>query len=546
MIWGPKVPRYRPHPVLLGLVILPSIVILVRCVALTEARKTGRKGHRGHIGAPFDPDLIVASSFTSPLYENPFPRVAADEAKQESVKGAFVHAYHSYERFCFGRDELAPVTKKCKDFIHSGLTIIDSLTTLIIMNLTNEYQRARDFVENSFMPSGTWSVFEFVIRCLGGLLSAGELTGDKLFLDTAIAVGLAMLPLFEAKGGFFNSRFKIVTDAPRHFRVTAGVGDWCLAEVGTFQLEFLTLAKLTGDRRFVTTAMNVYRRIWGNFLNNGLVSRHIGTGRDSYYEYIIKSYLLTGGVSDRLLDRHLMIVRDIKSKLMFKTLREKLIGIGELTDHGLDPEMEHLATFAGGLFAVGSVTGNPHALEDLGIADELARTYSTVYRGFQSGVMPERVRYNLDDPAAERDFRTGHDRSYILRPESVESVYVMWKFTGLQKYRDYAWEMFKGINRSCRVAGGFAPIADADAERPEHVDEMESFFLAETLKYLYLTFSDSNVLSPAEWVFNTEAHPLRVWDPETIRKFKGLISLDTLDNEPLPKRQGRTNPQDML
>jgi mannosyl-oligosaccharide alpha-1,2-mannosidase len=253
-----------------------------------------------------------------------------------------------------------------------------------------------------------------------------------------------------------------------------------------------------------------------------------------------------GGVSRRLLERHLMVVRDIKAKLMFKTLRENLTGIGELTVQGLNPAMEHLTTFAGGLFAVGSVRGNPHADEDLGIADKLARTYSTVYQGFPSGVMPERVQYNLNHSAADRDFRAGSDCSYNLRPESVESVYIMWKFTGLQKYRDYAWEMFKGINRSCRVAGGFASIADATGEKPHHIDKMESFFLAETLKYLYLTFSDSNILSLAEWVFNTEAHPLRMWDARTIRKFKTFVTLNTLDNEPLPKRQGQIGPEYIL
>jgi mannosyl-oligosaccharide alpha-1,2-mannosidase len=104
------------------------------------------------------------------------------------------------------------------------------------------------------MPSGKWSLFEFVIRCLGGLLSAGELTGDRLFVNTAVDIGRALLPLFEAERGFFKRQFKIATDRPRHFRITAGFGDWCLAEVGTFQLEFLTLAKLTGDPRFVTAS----------------------------------------------------------------------------------------------------------------------------------------------------------------------------------------------------------------------------------------------------------------------------------------------------
>ena len=44
-------------------------------------------------------------------------------------------------------------------------------------------------------------------------------------------------------------------------------------------------------------------------------------------------------------------------------------------------------------------------------------------------------------------------------------------------------------------------------------DKMETFFLGETLKYLYLLFSDTDVLPLDEWVINTEAHPFPVFSP---------------------------------
>ena len=241
------------------------------------------------------------------------------------------------------------------------------------------------------------------------------------------------------------------------------------------------------------------------------------------YEYVIKSYLLTGGISSPMLRYYLKVVRDIKKGLVFHTLHQNLTGIASRAGAEMEPTMEHLATFAGGMLAIGTVIGNEQAVEDLELAGQLATTFATVYKTMKSGVMAEQMKYNARNPAKDKDFWV-HVDEYILRPESVESVYLMWKFTGLQKYRDYAWEMFKGINRSCRVPGGFAAITGVDSDRVRHRDSMESFFLAETLKYLYLIFSDSSLISPTEWVFNTEAHPVRMWDKDTIEKFRKLVT----------------------
>jgi mannosyl-oligosaccharide alpha-1,2-mannosidase len=142
--------------------------------------------------------------------------------------------------------------------------------------------------------------------------------------------------------------------------------------------------------------------------------------------------------------------------------------------------------------------------------------------------------FNTNDVKNKSDYEPGHNREYILRPESAETVYTLWKFTGLQHYRDSAWEMFRAINRSCRVPGGFAGVFDITETNLTYLDQMESFFLAETLKYLYLTFSDSDLLSPAEWVFNTEAHPVRIWDADTVRHFRHLLQFESPSPTPPP------------
>ena len=99
----------------------------------------------------------------------------------------------------------------------------------------------------------------------------------------------------------------------------------------------------------------------------------------------------------------------------------------------------------------------------------------------------------------------------VQRPETVEALFYLYRLTKDPKYREWGWEIFQAFERSTKISsGGYAELRDAN--RGTFDDKMESFFLSETLKYLFLLFGDDDsVLSLDEWVFNTEAHPLRVW-----------------------------------
>ena len=108
------------------------------------------------------------------------------------------------------------------------------------------------------------------------------------------------------------------------------------------------------------------------------------------------------------------------------------------------------------------------------------------------------------------------DAHNLLRPETVESLHIMYQITKDNKYRDYGWKIFKAFDKFCKVpTGGYVSVNDVrSAENPrrgEGRDKMESFFLAETLKYLYLLFSDDDIIPLDKYVFNTEAHPLPVF-----------------------------------
>ena len=113
-------------------------------------------------------------------------------------------------------------------------------------------------------------------------------------------------------------------------------------------------------------------------------------------------------------------------------------------------------------------------------------------------------------------FTAAPDRRYLLRPEAIESVFVLWRVTGDRALPERAWEMFEAVERATRTPLANAALEDVTAGAgdtppppPRHADSMESFWLAETLKYFYLVFSEPDLLSLDEWVFNTEAHPFR-------------------------------------
>lgn len=101
----------------------------------------------------------------------------------------------------------------------------------------------------------------------------------------------------------------------------------------------------------------------------------------------------------------------------------------------------------------------------------------------------------------------------ILRPETVESIFVLYRVTKDPVYREWGWNILQAFEKHSKISsGGYATTNNVNIPNPSHRDKMESFFLAETLKYLFLLFMDDpDIMSLDEWVFNTEAHPLPVW-----------------------------------
>lgn len=92
------------------------------------------------------------------------------------------------------------------------------------------------------------------------------------------------------------------------------------------------------------------------------------------------------------------------------------------------------------------------------------------------------------------------DRKYLLRPEAIESVFVLYRLTGDDYWREKGWRMFEGISKYTRTMMAHSSIDDVTSMEPRFTDSMESFWLAETLKYFYLLFSDPDIVSLDDFV----------------------------------------------
>ena len=171
--------------------------------------------------------------------------------------------------------------------------------------------------------------------------------------------------------------------------------------------------------------------------------------------------------------------------------------------------MGHLTCFAGGMFALGSkyVKDKDYWLN---MGKEIGETCYQSYNRSPNKIGPETFRFTSGKSNQNIKAATKNEKYYILRPEVIETYFYLWRLTKDQKWRDYGWEAALAINENCRAEAGFSGIKDVYAT-PRVLDDLQqSFFFAETLKYLYLLFSDDDLLSLDEWVFNTEAHPLKI------------------------------------
>jgi mannosyl-oligosaccharide alpha-1,2-mannosidase len=251
--------------------------------------------------------------------------------------------------------------------------------------------------------------------------------------------------------------------------------------------------------------------MYPRFLKPGTRSFQSGTdfsygmadNSDSFYEYLLKMWISTG--DERFREWYFESVEEVINQMAVTTADGKYTYIPNSIGSVKENRFHHLSCFAGGMLATGALRYRKDSwTKQLQLAVQITDTCLALYEASASGLGGEFGSFGKSIMVA--------DKSYSLRPEVVESVFYMWRYTHDQKYRDWGKRIVEvcaltqSLEKHCRDAVGYHTIDSSG--RPG--DRMESFFLAETLKYLYLLFSDDDLISLDAYVFNTEAHPLSI------------------------------------
>ncbi|RZB55448.1 Mannosyl-oligosaccharide 1,2-alpha-mannosidase MNS1 [Glycine soja] len=439
--------------------------------------------------------------------------------RRDKVKDAMLHAWTSYEKYAWGKDELKPQSMNGVDsFGGMGATLVDSLDTLFIMGLDAQFKRATEWVAESlhFHQNIEVSVFETTIRVLGGLLSAYDLSGDKVFLEKAKDLADKLLPAWNTPSGIPYNRINLAygnTNNPTWAR-----GNSILADSGSEQLEFIALSQRTNDPKYKEKAEKVIKELYRTFPEDGLLPIYInpltgtkssgaitfGAMGDSFYEYLLKAWILGNKTEVVTFYREMWekSMKGLQSMIRRSTPSSFTYLIERLGNADFD-KMDELACFVPGMLALGSSNYGPGEAEKfLALGEELAWTCYNFYQLTPTKLAGENYY-----------FRNGQDMSVgtswnIQRPETIESLFYLWRFTGNKTYQEWGWNIFQAFENNSRIETGYVGLKDVNTGAKDNM--MQSYFLSETLKYLYLLFSPPSVISLNEWVFNTEAHPLRI------------------------------------
>ncbi|XP_050231469.1 mannosyl-oligosaccharide 1,2-alpha-mannosidase MNS3 [Mercurialis annua] len=494
------------------------------------------------------------------------------KGREQKVKEAFIHAWSGYKKYAMGYDELMPLTHRGVDGLGGlGATIVDALDTAMIMDADEIVSEAGSWIEthlsDRISKKGQVNLFETTIRVLGGLLSAYHLSGGEqgsnsihkgpkpiVYLEIAKSLADRLLLAFTSSPTPIPFSDVVLRDPSAH-RSPDGLSS--TSEVSTLQLEFNYLSAVSGDPKYSIEAMKVLAHMRNLSKVEGLVPIYIspdsgefsgenirlGSRGDSYYEYLIKVWLQQGTSRDAnftyLYNMYEEAMKGVRHLLVQKSIPNGLVFVGELPygpKGSFSPKMDHLVCFLPGTLALGATKGvtkekamkdnllNFEDLENLKLAEDLVKTCFEMYSVTATGLAPEIVYFHTKENSENgldggnkssefvNDIVIRHaDRHNLLRPETVESLFVLYRITEDPKYREWGWQIFEAFEKYTKVeSGGYSSLEDVTVLPPQRRDKMETFYLGETLKYLYLLFGNTSNIPLDKFVFNTEAHPIPI------------------------------------
>ncbi|KAI0183773.1 glycoside hydrolase family 47 protein [Xylaria flabelliformis] len=501
-----------------------------------------------------EPRLLppVQYNFTEDKSPEGVAREAVLASRRNEVKAAFMKSWTGYKKVGFKYDELMPVSGGGYDepgFGGWGATLVDSLSTLWIMDLKDEFYEAvaaTATIDYSVSQDASCNYFETTIRHLGGLLSAYDLSKETALLEKAVELGDMLYMAYDTPNRMPG--FWLDFQDAKTGKQLAGTHDPSAA-VTSSSLEFTRLSQLTGDNKYydaisrVTQVLDDWQNrtdlpgMWPTYFDlrdmdfTSDNSFTIGGLADSIYEYLPKTYAILGGLNPVYEKLYRGAMDTIINNILF---RPKLpdqadilfpgnVWVTEGQGSSLTAESQHLACFAGGMFGLGGKLFQiPEHVE---IGEKITKGCVWAYDALPAGIMPEAFQMldcdSLDpcewnqeeweiigDTTLTPGFMNVSDPRYLLRPEAIESVFLMYRMTGDADYQEMAWRMFQAIRNGTETELAFSAIESVRVNDTVKDDSMESFWLSETLCYFYLVFSSPDLIHLDEYVFNTEAHPL--------------------------------------
>ncbi|EIW61741.1 alpha-mannosidase [Trametes versicolor FP-101664 SS1] len=468
--------------------------------------------------------LIVAldSPWSTPALASPGPGPASWTSGRkldvrERVRELWHHGYDHYMDSGRGPNWLNPGDFARNDVAGNfSVTLVDVLDTFVVLNDPPGFEDAvRKIIRWVSFDSNTKpQVFETTIRVMGGLLS-GHLFANKPeqpfylpwyqgeLLQLAYDLGVRLLPAFNTVTGLPYARINL-----RHGVPKGESTDTCTAGAGSLILEFGTLSRLTGDDRFEKAAYKAFFALWNRRSDIGLVGNtiniftgswthpevnNIGAGIDSFYEYALKWYIMSGEVE------FLDVWQDSYASVMRYSRAPDGFWYRNVNIHSGDAQygtIDSLSAFWSGLQVLGG---------DIENAVKSHLIYYNIWRGFAG--LPE---------VWDMNYHQATSFQYPLRPEFVESTWYLYRATGDTFYLDIGERILHDITIRSRAECGLTGISDLRTNTRD--DRMESFVLSETLKYLFLLFDEANPLhaDDTQWVFTTEGHILTL-DPALLR-----------------------------
>jgi hypothetical protein len=455
--------------------------------------------------------LLLVFLFFSSRMANALIHDLEKKYLQDQAKEMFYHGYRNYMKHAFPWDELKPLSCEGRrwdqrergdlDDVLGGfsLTLIDSLDMLAIIGDREEFVRAVNLVIKhvTFDRNVEVSVFESTIRVIGGLISAHMLASPKFLgimteeeyhdelLNLAVDLGKRLLPAFDTPTGLpvhrINLKKGMLQDAPS---IT------CPAAAGSLLVEMSYLSRLSDINEFEEKARNAVLALWLRRSNLDLLGSaidvfsgewleshvSIGAGLDSYFEYLLKYHVVSG--NSMFLQMFNISYNAVESHINHDDMHIEVdMHFGRR--YIRSRRVSALQAFWPGLQVLA------------GYVSSAIRSHEKLFELWNKfGAMPEL--FDLTGKGSVISWA----RTSPLRPELIESTYHLYQATRDHKYLKIGRKLLQDIQKVSKVKCGYAAVGNIHTLSVE--DRMDSYFLSETVKYLYLLFSeDPDLIVPS-------------------------------------------------